>query len=81
MLNFGTVNGIQVDIPPRIGPLSLAEITINANDNPYGQIGFLESRKLVHESDGIILIPVNRTGTTLVVYFFWFGYGNPAFDL
>ena len=61
-LNYGIVNGIQVDIPPRIGPQSVAEITINANDRPYGEIGFLQARRLVHESDGIVNIPVNRTG-------------------
>ena len=63
VLNYGTVNGIQVDIPPRIGPQSVVEVTIDANDKPYGEIRFLESQKLVHESDGIIQIPVNRTGT------------------
>ena len=62
VLNTATVNGIQIDTPPKIGPQSTAEITIDANDKPYGEIGFLQSRRLVHESDGIIQIPVNRTG-------------------
>lgn len=66
VLNYNYVNGIQIDTPPRIGPQSEVEISIVANDNPFGEIGFLERRKLVHESDGSVQIPVNRTGKVVL---------------
>ena len=64
-LNFGVVNGLQVDIPPKIGSPSMVQISINENDQPYGAITFLRGSRLVHERDGNILIPVNRTGKYL----------------
>ena len=64
-LNFEVVNGLQVDIPPKIGSPSMVQISINENDQPYGEIRFLHSSRLVHERDGNILIPVNRTGKYL----------------
>lgn len=61
-LNQTVINGIQIDTPPMVGPQSTVEISINANDNPFGEVAFLQSEKLVHESDGNISVPVNRTG-------------------
>eukprot|EP00794_Sanderia_malayensis_P009868 gene9868-10878_t len=62
ILNFGFMNGIQVDTPPQIGSNSSVTVTIVENDNPYGTIEFFETSRLVHERDGSITIPVNRTG-------------------
>ena len=61
-MNYGFVNGLQIDIPPKIGSPSSAEIFINENDQPYGTIEFVQTRLIVHERDGRVLIPVNRTG-------------------
>ena len=61
-MNFAVINGLQIDIPPKIGPQSTISISVSENDNPYGTIQFTQQMRLVHEWEGRIAIQLERTG-------------------
>ncbi len=67
-MNYDKMNGLQVDVPPKIGQHAMVEVSINENDDPYGTIEFTQVARLVHERDGRVLIAVNRTGLFSVSY-------------
>ncbi len=75
-MNYGMMNGLQVDVPPKIGQHAMVEVSINENDDPYGTIEFTQVARLVHERDGRVLIAVNRTGLFSLSY-----VDSPLFDI
>ena len=65
---FGYVNGLQVDIPPQIGPRSSVVFTILKNDDANGVVEFQYSRLVVHEHDGIANASLRRSGKSCCVF-------------
>ena len=61
-MNYSTIDGIQIDKPPRIGPDSLASITILENDDARGIIEFKETAKIASERDGVVVLDLERKG-------------------
>ena len=61
-INYGYVNGLQVDMPPEVGPKSRVMFTILKNDDPHGLVQFRQSRLVVHEHDRKAVVTVLRTG-------------------
>ena len=62
LTNYSVVNGIQIDMPPRIGPESVVNITIVENDDARGIIEFKESAKIASERDGVVVLDLERKG-------------------
>lgn len=67
-MNYSVVDGIQIDIPPRIGAESIVNITIVENDNARGTIDFKESTKVASERDGVVVLDLERTGILFIVF-------------
>lgn len=61
-INYGYVNGLQVDMPPEVGPRNKVVFTILKNDDANGIVQFRQSRLVVHEHDRRLIVPILRTG-------------------
>lgn len=64
-MNYGYKNGLQVDMPPEVGNHRDVVITIVENDDPYGVVEFMETRKLVHEHDRSVVVSIIRSGKAI----------------
>ena len=64
-INYGYVNGLQVDMPPEVGPKNRVVFNIIKNDDAHGVIEFRQSRLVVHEHDKRVVVSVLRTGRKL----------------
>lgn len=60
--NYSTVNGLQLNIPPRIGSNSEVQITIQENDNARGTIQFKTPTIIAKERDKSVDIELERDG-------------------
>jgi G-protein coupled receptor 98 len=61
-INYGYMNGLQVDMPPETGPKNKVEFSILKNDDAHGVVEFRQSRLVVHEHDRRVVVSVLRTG-------------------
>ncbi len=65
-INYGYMNGLQVDMPPEVGLRNQVAFTILKNDDAHGVIEFRQSRLVVHEHDRRLVVSVLRTGVLCV---------------
>ncbi|XP_048584248.1 adhesion G-protein coupled receptor V1 isoform X2 [Nematostella vectensis] len=63
-LNFSTVQGLQLNMPPRIGDQSAVSVTLLKNDEAHGIVQFVVTSATVRESDGHVSLGLQRTGGT-----------------
>jgi G-protein coupled receptor 98 len=61
-VNYGHMNGLQVDMPPEVGLKNRVVFTILKNDDAHGVVEFRQSRLVVHEHDRRVVVSVLRTG-------------------
>lgn len=66
-VNFGHVNGLQVDMPPEVGLKNRVVFTISKNDDANGVVEFRQSRLVVHEHDRQVVVPLLRTGESYML--------------
>ena len=64
-INYGRVNGLQIDMPPRVGKNNTVMFTILKNDDAHGVVEFRQSSLVAHEHDGLVVVSVLRTGGLL----------------
>jgi G-protein coupled receptor 98 len=68
-INYGYMNGLQVDMPPETGPKNKVEFSILKNDDAHGVVEFRQSRLVVHEHDGRVVVSVLRTGGSYWMFY------------
>lgn len=61
-INYGRVNGLQIDMPPLVGQNNTVMFTILKNDDAHGVVEFRQSRLVAHEHDGWVVVSILRTG-------------------